>query len=105
MVEMDCRSSKNGAPSGCVVFSRPTADILILRPKRPYSNFFSPSISSCIVSRRPFNVSTSPSILSVDASRSSRTSGCGKETKQSPILYLYDWFSGYWVSLKEEGDR
>jgi hypothetical protein len=63
---------------------------LMLRPKRPYSAFFNSPISSWTDSSLDFSSSTSVSIVSVEDSSSSRTCGCGNETKQSPTLYLRD---------------
>lgn len=63
---------------------------LMLRPKRPYRAFLSSPISSWMPSSFVLSESTSASSVSVDEPRSSRTWGCGNDTKQSPILYLFN---------------
>lgn len=66
----------------------------MLRPNLPYRCFFSSSISSWIVSSVPLSTDTSSSILSVELDSNSNTSGCGSDTKQSPILYLFTISNG-----------
>jgi hypothetical protein len=61
---------------------------LILRPNRAYNSTFNSVCSSLMVPSFSSNAVTSSSIFAVEVESISWTSGRGRETKESPILYL-----------------